>query len=368
MRGEFIGVWSETWREIWLPLIDYERVPDDVFCELYRELAKALKDPSDDDATLLAINDAIHLREAFEQAVQLADPSILLERVREVFTTSAATEKQGATERRGAVEGALATLIGDSSIAHNLLSIALSEIAQSPQKRAEARERAIERVINDPIASRDTFEQAQRENFSGERKLVEFLEAAYDVIDGIGGDELSNRYFNLLTAFIEKFSLRYDLRRPCTLCPTLPGVFASLVRELHVLAQQDEHLRALMREFEEAVRDLRLDCSDGRIKTCIQKQVNLVEALARVCPGVTGTTLGAICEQVNTWPHEKLKAAMKDLYGFASEYPGIRHGGTPANALRPVEMRDMIAMSILLAGFTPYLSNGLNLETIYRGA
>jgi hypothetical protein len=59
---------------------------------------------------------------------------------------------------------------------------------------------------------------------------------------------------------------------------------------------------------------------------------------------------------------------MKDLYGFASDYPGIRHGGTPANALRPVEMRDMIAMSILLAGFTPYLSNGLNLETIYRGA
>jgi len=21
MRGEFIGVWSETWRELWLPLI-----------------------------------------------------------------------------------------------------------------------------------------------------------------------------------------------------------------------------------------------------------------------------------------------------------------------------------------------------------
>lgn len=23
MRGEFIGVWSETWREIWLPLVDH---------------------------------------------------------------------------------------------------------------------------------------------------------------------------------------------------------------------------------------------------------------------------------------------------------------------------------------------------------
>ena len=49
MRGEVIGVWSETWQEIWLPLIDEplgeseEGVPEDIFCELYRELAKALK-------------------------------------------------------------------------------------------------------------------------------------------------------------------------------------------------------------------------------------------------------------------------------------------------------------------------------------
>ena len=42
MRGEFIGVWSETWREIWLPLIDHEGVPEDIFCELYRALAPAL--------------------------------------------------------------------------------------------------------------------------------------------------------------------------------------------------------------------------------------------------------------------------------------------------------------------------------------
>ena len=32
MRGEFLGVWSETWRGIWLPLIDYEDVPEDIFC------------------------------------------------------------------------------------------------------------------------------------------------------------------------------------------------------------------------------------------------------------------------------------------------------------------------------------------------
>jgi hypothetical protein len=29
MRGEFIGVWPETWREIWLLLIDHEDVSED---------------------------------------------------------------------------------------------------------------------------------------------------------------------------------------------------------------------------------------------------------------------------------------------------------------------------------------------------
>ena len=282
MRGEFVGVWSEMWREVWFPLIDEplregeDGVPEDIFCELYREVAKALR----------------------------VQPSI----------------------------------------------------------------EALADIIADPVQSREAFENTIVSDLSGERAVVTFLEAAHPALDDLGGDELSNHYFNLLAAFIDKFSLRYDLRRACTLCPTLPGVFASLVRELRTLTSQDPHLHALMNDFENAVRDLRQDCSDGRIKTCIQKQVNLLEAIGRASPGVTGRTLGAICDQVGTWPHEKLKAAMKDLYGFASDYPGIRHGGTPANALRTVDMRDMVALSILLVGFTPYLSNVLNPDVVYRGA
>jgi hypothetical protein len=281
MRGELIGVWSETWREMWQPLIEQpleeegEGVPEDLFCELYRELAKALKTP-----------------------------------------------------------------LSDETLAY---------------------------IINDPAQSRKAFEETTAADFAGERALVGFFESAYDALDELGGDELSNRYFNLLERFIDKFSLRYDLRRPCTLCPTLPGVFASLVRDLRALTSQDPHLDRLMKEFENALRDLRHDCSDGRIKTCIQKQVNLMEAIGRSFPGVSGTTLGKICDEVGTWPHEKLKAAMKDLYGFASDYPGIRHGGTPANALRAIDMRDMVAMSILLTGFTPYLTNNLDSEVVYRG-
>ena len=58
---------------------------------------------------------------------------------------------------------------------------------------------------------------------------------------------------------------------------------------------------------------------------------------------------------------------MKSLYKFSCDYPGIRHAGNPATALRPIEMRDMVAMSILLAGFAPYLSYQLDAEAVYRG-
>lgn len=281
MRGDLVGVWSEMWREVWLPLVDQplregeDGVPEDIFCELYRELARALK----------------------------AQPSI----------------------------------------------------------------EALVDVIDDPVQSREAFESTTAADLASERLVVTFLEAAHLALDDLGGDELSNRYFNLLAGFIDKYSLRYDLRRPCSLCPTLPGVFASLVRELRALMSQDPHLDGLMKDFENAVRDLRQDCSEGRIKTCIQKQVNLLEAIGRVAPGVSGTTLGAICNQVGTWPHEKLKEAMQNLYRFASDYPGIRHGGTPTSQLRAMDMRDMVAMSILLTGFTPYLESRLSADAIFGG-
>lgn len=276
MRGEFIGVWSETWREIWTPLIDQEGVPEDIYCEIYRELSEAFK--------------------------------------------------------------------------------------------AQPRPEVLADVIDDPLQSKEALQAIGAHMFAGERALVVFFERTHGALDDLAGDGLSNTYFNLLSAFVDKFSLRYDLRRPCALCPTLPGMFSSLVRDLRTATAQDAHLTSLMKEFEDAVRDLRTDCSDGRIKTCIQKQVNLLEALGRSCSGVTETELGGICNQLSTWPHHAMKAALKNLYGFASDYPGIRHAGTPKNALRAIEMRDMVAMCILLAGFMPYLTDQVNAEIVYRGS
>lgn len=139
-----------------------------------------------------------------------------------------------------------------------------------------------------------------------------------------------------------------------------------MMRDLKAVAQSDADLQPSFHEFEEALRDLTAEQSERLIKTCIQKQVNLLEALGQKSPGVTTNTLGRICNQIGVWPHEQVKEAIKNLYGFACDYPGIRHAGTAANRIRAIEMKDMVAMSVLLAGFMPYLSHQLDAEEIYR--
>jgi hypothetical protein len=122
-----------------------------------------------------------------------------------------------------------------------------------------------------------------------------------------------------------------------------------------------------MIEFEESIRELGKSPSSGKIKTCIQKQVNLLEATGRNCQNVrVGTnTLGQICNEVGTFPHDALKESIKNVYKFASDYPGIRHGGTPSSAIREIDMRDLISVCVLLAGFSPYLTEPFDSNVIY---
>jgi hypothetical protein len=277
MRGEFIGVWSEMWREIWSKLAKHPASPDDVFCELFRDLEPAFQ---------------VRL----DPAIELAD------------------------------------------------------------------------IVDNPAQSKRAFRAVKSARLRGELAMLEFLERAHPTLADIGGDGLGNRYFNLVEQFIEKYSLRYDLRRPFSLHPTVSGMFSRLMRELGQFTSQDAALAALMHDFQESIRDLKADSSPGRIKSCIHRQMNLLEALTQRCPNVQPGNFGAMCNDVQTWPHVTVKDAMKKLYGFSSDYPGIRHAGNPASALREIEMRDLVGMTVILAGFMPYLSDGFDAADLYHGA
>ena len=176
---------------------------------------------------------------------------------------------------------------------------------------------------------------------------------------------LAEYYFGLVKSFINTYSLRYDLAQPFFLTPTLQGLFVSLVNDLKSFTSSNSHLNSCMEDFENSIRDLRIGITDTRIKTCISKQMNLLEAMGGQYPSVTANTLGAICNQLGTFPHEKVKESIQNLYKFTSDYPRIRHGGTPTSALRSIELRDMITMAVVLVGFTPYLTNQLDTNVIY---
>ncbi|SFJ74597.1 hypothetical protein [Celeribacter neptunius] len=283
MRGEIIGVWSEMWRQVWSKLAKHNDAPEDLFCELYRELNKSF--------------------------VVKLDPAT-----------------------------SLAAIVDDKD---------------------EAR-----------IAFRDTKVTA----LNGELSAVEFLERAHTVIEDFGSEALTNRYFLLIRDFLDKYSLRYDLRRPFSLHPTLPGVFARLMRDLRHVTSQDAALAALMHDFEECVRDLKGDQSPRKVKQCISAQFNLLEALFKQHPDVVAfnatarreaNTFGAMCDRTSVWPHEQIKESAKGIYRFANDYPGIRHAGTAASQLREIEMRDLVSVTIMLAGFTPYFTDALDAGHAY---
>ena len=233
--------------------------------------------------------------------------------------------------------------------------------------RVELDAQSLADIVDDPVQAKAAFRKTRPSDFKSERPLITFFEAAHTVALDVGDAPLADRYFMLVESFLEKYSLRYNIRPPFALSPTLPGIFTKLVAELRTMTRKNAHLNQLMNDVETAIGDLRDDNSDGRIRICIQKQMNLLEAMGRSCQGVTRNTLGGICEQLSTWPHEKVKDAMKNLYGFASDYPGIRHAGTPESALRNIDMRDLVAMSILLTGFSAYLTEGIDPQLVYCG-
>ena len=220
---------------------------------------------------------------------------------------------------------------------------------------------------------------------SSEHAIVETLEKAFTPFDDAGGDQLSNAYFVAVQTFIEKFSLRYEVRRPSfnrrmAIYPTLPGLFTKMLRDLRLSSAQDAALAALMGAFEGTIRDLHDERSPRRVKQCIAAQFNLLEAMLsqhpnilayntvmenRIPQGRKANTFGAMCDKAGVWPHNKVMESVKAIYSFASDYPGIRHGGNPASQLREIDMRDLLSISVILTGFSPYLSPSMDPEKIY---
>jgi hypothetical protein len=213
----------------------------------------------------------------------------------------------------------------------------------------------LEEARNDPERARERFLALKGADFASESSIVHFLEETHGVISDYEISGLDALYRRLLREVLRKFNLRYRLDEPFVLRFLLPGSFSNLYDELHRLNAGNGHLAGLLADFEKAFDRYARTQDPTDIKTCIAKASNYAEGLASSTRGMPGT-LGALCDQLTDWPHDRVKEALKSLYKFCSDYPGIRHAGNPAGVRRDLATRDMTLASLLLLSFSGYLS------------
>jgi hypothetical protein len=333
MRGRLIDVWKYTWLELWEPLEQLETFSDDVYTSLFEELEKALlerlhykKTPAEeiDEQSLKAILESDDI-----YAPLLNDPEL-----KKIYIQDCKSDKSAKAGLK-------------------LFS------------RKAFRERIFVNTANDPLLARTFIQELASQRLAGDPALVVFFQNTSDVFAEYS-EELCSEYSQRVNDFIACHNLRYKLQlSPFRLQPHLPGVFAALFSEILRASENDIHLLELVKDFEHSLNALSRSQREVDMKTCIGKACNLVEGLGISHPErEKASTLGALCNKISCWPHEKLQEAVINIYHFCCDYPGIRHGGDPSSKLRPLDLRDSIIVPILLFAASSYFLTEQNLTDI----
>lgn len=190
------------------------------------------------------------------------------------------------------------------------------------------------------------------------------VSSTYEVLVDVATDELANKYLSLLEEFIDRYSLRYYVDEKARLWISLSGLATALFGQLRLAEEGHPHLLQEFSAFEHALAECLEEPVESRIKTAIQKQVNVLEALGSQHRLVSGNTLGLMLEQVGSWPHASLCDAAKQVCKFACDYPGIRHGGGFDSSLRELDLRDLTSVTLSLVGLVAYMADGFEEQVV----
>ena len=238
------------------------------------------------------------------------------------------------------------------------------ELAKALKKAPKPSE--YDAIANDPIRSRSAIETTPASALRCEAATARFFENAYEVISESGSLELEEEFRELVRQFLRFRNLRYELLEPFKLHSHLPGVFAALFSDILDATETNGQLGQALADFQYAFHALERSHSEADMKTCILKATMLVEALASAVPGAKGQTLGDLCTSIQCWPHSAVREAVKRIYGFCSDYPGIRHNILNDSPIRQLEVRDSIIVPLLLLTAAGYFSSNQNLLDMLR--
>ncbi len=217
----------------------------------------------------------------------------------------------------------------------------------------------LEEARNDPDKARQRFLALEGTDFASESAIVHFLEEVNNVISDYEIFGFADLYRRLMGDILRKFNLRYRVDEPFTLRFLLPGSFNNLYAELHRLNARNTNLAGLWSDFESSFDQYARTQGDPDLRMSIARASNYLEGLASATKGKPGT-LGQLCDGLTDWPHDNVKEALKNLYWFCSDYPGIRHAGDPRSRKRQLDPRDSVAINVSLMALAAYLGTGLD--------
>ena len=212
--------------------------------------------------------------------------------------------------------------------------------------------------MSDPAIAEALLVGLSEADFDSESAAQRAVSRTYSVLSNEATDDLANSYLDLLRTFVDRYSLRYYVDERARLWISFPGIATALFGQLRLAAERHPHILQELNAFEHALAECLAEPVESRIKTTIQKQVNVLEAFGSQHRLVSGDTLGRMLEEVGSWPHDSLINAARQLNKFVNDYPGIRHAGTYESATRSLDQRDLASVTLSLVGLVVYLADG----------
>lgn len=222
-------------------------------------------------------------------------------------------------------------------------------------------------VVNNPETAFSAFQSLRGKQFRNEMAAVLFLERIHDLLlTDFGSKILVRRYGEYVAKFLEKYNLRYETVNPFALRVRLPAVYGDIYEKLRQVNAANPHLEQLMTDFEISFSDFVRTRTRRDLTLSLMRASNYAEGMALVSLNQQQGTFGQLCDQLNVWPHPYMKDAVKKLYHFCSDYPGIRHGGAQnnPNRLRDLEIKDTIIVSALFFAASGYLHQQVTLNDV----
>lgn len=221
-------------------------------------------------------------------------------------------------------------------------------------------------ATSDPEKAQEAFRHIKGKDFKGETSVITFFEDTYEALEEFGIDNLLSEYRCLVEEFIKRYNLRYRVAKPFDLRVQLPWLYADVYHELLRLNQDDEHLNDLMEQFEDAFDNFIRTRRRRDLSTSIAKASNYAEGIASHMSGANKGTMGKMLGSLNVWPHKAVQEAVDKLYGFCSDYPGIRHSGNESGKIRPLNAKDTILISALFMAFSGYMHNQVDIGHLLK--